>query len=57
MINFAAIIKLFFFGLICFVNLNGQKNHDPFARSTRLPDLIFGFGYQYNTLSKNEVTN
>ena len=57
MVNFAATIKSFFFGLICFVNLNGQKNHDPFARSTRLPDLIFGFGYQYNTLTKNEVTN
>ena len=55
MVNFDAIIKSFFFGLICFFNLNGQKNHDPFARSARLPDLIFGFGYQYNTLTKNEV--
>lgn len=49
------IIKSVLFGLICFFNLNGQKNHDPFARSARLPDLIFGFGYQYNTLTKNEV--
>ena len=57
MVNFDAIIKSFFFGLICFFNLNGQKNHDPFARSARLPDLIFGFGYQYNTLTKNEVKN
>ena len=57
MVNFTTIIKSFFFGLICFVKLNGQKNHDPFARSTRLPDLIFGFGYQYNTLTKNEVKN
>ena len=57
MVNPTDIIKLFFFGLICFVNLNGQKNHDPFARSARLPDLIFGFGYQYNTLTKNEVKN
>ena len=55
MLNLNAIIKLVFFGLICFFNLNGQKNHDPFARSARLPDLIFGFGYQYNTLTKNEV--
>ena len=57
MVNLTAIIKLVFLGLICFVNLNGQKNHDPFARSARLPDLIFGFGYQYNTLTKNEVKN
>ena len=57
MVNSSSVIKSFFFGLICFVNLNGQKNHDPFARSTRLPDLIFGFGYQYNTLTKNEVKN
>ena len=56
-VNYNSIIKSFFFGLICFVNLNGQKNHDPFARSARLPDLIFGFGYQYNTLTKNEVKN
>ena len=55
MLNLTAIIKSFFFGLICFFNLNGQKNHDPFARSARLPDLVFGFGYQYNTLTKNEV--
>ena len=57
MANPTDIIKLFFFGLICFVNLNGQKNHDPFARSARLPDLIFGFGFQYNMLTKNEVKN
>ena len=57
MVNSSSVIKSFFFGLICFVNLNGQKNHDPFARSARLPDLIFGFGYQYNTLTKNEVKN
>ena len=56
-VNYNSIIKSIFFGLICFVNLNGQKNHDPFARSARLPDLIFGFGYQYNTLTKNEVKN
>lgn len=55
MLYINAIIKSVFFGLICFFNLNGQKNHDPFARSARLPDLIFGFGYQYNTLTKNEV--
>tara|TARA_B100001057_G_scaffold27189_1_gene24983 strand:+ start:113 stop:700 length:588 start_codon:yes stop_codon:yes gene_type:complete len=55
MLNINGIIKSVFFGLICFFNLNGQKNHDPFARSARLPDLIFGFGYQYNTLTKNEV--
>ena len=55
MLNLNAIFKSVFFGLICFFNLNGQKNHDPFARSARLPDLIFGFGYQYNTLTKNEV--
>ena len=55
MLNLNLIIKSVFFGLICFFNLNGQKNHDPFARSARLPDLIFGFGYQYNTLTKNEV--
>ena len=57
MVNPTDIIRLFFFGLICFFNLNGQKNHDPFARSARLPDLIFGFGYQQNTLTKNEVKN
>ena len=57
MVNPSTVIKSFFFGFICFVNLNGQKNHDPFARSARLPDLIFGFGYQYNTLTKNEVIN
>ena len=57
MVNLTAFIKSVFLGLICFVNLNGQKNHDPFARSARLPDLIFGFGYQYNTLTKNEVKN
>ena len=57
MVNLTAVIKSVFLGLICFVNLNGQKNHDPFARSARLPDLIFGFGYQYNTLTKNEVKN
>ena len=57
MVNPSTVIKSFFFGFICFVNLNGQKNHDPFARSARLPDLIFGFGYQYNTLTKNEVKN
>ena len=56
-VNYNSIIKSIFFGLFCFVNLNGQKNHDPFARSARLPDLIFGFGYQYNTLTKNEVKN
>ena len=55
MLYLNAIIKSVFFGLICFFNLNGQKNHDPFARSARLPDLVFGFGYQYNTLTKNEV--
>ena len=55
MLNPKEIIKSVLFGLICFFNLNGQKNHDPFARSARLPDLIFGFGYQYNTLTKNEV--
>ena len=57
MVNPSTVIKSIFFGFICFVNLNGQKNHDPFARSARLPDLIFGFGYQYNTLTKNEVKN
>ena len=57
MVNLNAIIKSVFLGLICIINLNGQKNHDPFARSARLPDLIFGFGYQYNTLTKNEVKN
>ncbi len=57
MVNLSAITKSVFLALICFVNLNGQKNHDPFARSARLPDLIFGFGYQYNTLTKNEVKN
>ena len=55
MVNYNSIIKSVFLGLICMVNLNAQKNHDPFARSARLPDLIFGFGYQYNTLTKNEV--
>ena len=57
MVNYNSIIKSVFLGLICMVNLNAQKNHDPFARSARLPDLIFGFGYQYNTLTKNEVKN
>ena len=57
MVNLSAITKSVFLALIYFVNLNGQKNHDPFARSARLPDLIFGFGYQYNTLTKNEVKN
>ena len=52
MVNLYAITKSVFLALICFVNLNGQKNHDPFARSARLPDLIFGFGYQYNTYKK-----
>ena len=55
MVNLSAITKSVFLALIYFVNLNGQKNHDPFARSARLPDLIFGFGYQHNTLTKNEV--
>lgn len=57
MVNHNALIKLFLLGFICIVNVNGQKNQDPFARSARLPDLIFGFGYQYNTLTKNEVKN
>ena len=57
MVNLNAIIKSVFLGLICIISLNGQKNQDPFARSVRLPDLIFGFGYQYNTLTKNEVKN
>jgi len=57
MINFNQIFKSVLLGFIFTTTLNAQKNHDPFARSARLPDLIFGFGYQYNTLTKNEVKN
>ena len=29
MVNYNSIIKSVFLGLICMVNLNAQKNHDP----------------------------
>ena len=35
--------------------LFAQKNRDPFARSTRLPDMSFGIGYNHNSQVKYKV--